>query len=327
MARRFVRITQESAFGTYTAVGGGPSANPAIVIRGNGPSWFEPLTEPQIWEIMDTSGQNIPALWGSNVTMVGGQLVTQLYASQAQFLLGWALQRINSGQTSPWTTTELPYDLASCTIDFGYTRGTTAVKRTRYTGCKVVSGSLECSTDSPVWILTLNIIGSTPQGNTFDSSVDPDATVFPEPALTAYPTDPYVFQHTLGALTIGTVRTKYDKLSINWTNQCKAYFDENRFANAIKMNGRRITWSSHLRLKTTPDDRASTYEVVGASTGQVVVNNGTNTATLNFNGKNRMDKLKEDMPLDSEFYYNLDLVSALDSSVAAPNSDLQLSFT
>lgn len=327
MARRFVRITQESAFGTYTAVGGGPSANPAIVIRGNGSNYFKPLTKPELWQIMDTSGMNIVALTGSNVTVVGGQLVTQFYASQAQFLLGWALQRINTAQTSPWTTTELPYDLASCTIDFGYTRGTTAIKRTRYTGMKVVSGSIECSTESPVATLTLTLIGSTPQGNTFDSSTDPDATVFPEPALTAYPTDPYVFQHSLNGLTIGTVRTKYDKLNISWTNQCKAYYDENRFANAVKMNGRKISWSTNLRLRVSPDDRASTYELVNASTGQVVFANGTNTCTLNFNGKNYMETLEEDLPLDGEFYYGLNLFSALDSAVAAPNSDLQLSFT
>lgn len=326
MARRFLRITQESSFGTYTPNAGGPSLNPSVVIRGNGPNYFRPFTKPQLWQIMDTSGQNIPALVGSEVTMVGGQLVTQLYASQAQFLLQWGLQRINTAQTSPWTTTELPYDLASCTIDFGYTRGTTAIKRTRYLGCKVVSGSIACSTDAPVCILTLNIVGSTPQGNTFDSSTDPDATVFPEPALTAYPIDPYLFQHTLGALTIGSARTKYDKLSIEWTNQCKAYFDENRFANAVKMNGRTIKWSSHLRLKPTPDDRASTYEVVSASAGSVVFDNGTNTCTLDFNGQNFMEDLQEDLPLDEEFYYDLNLFSALDSSVAAPNSDLQLTF-
>lgn len=321
MARRFLRITEETNFGVYN------SGNPSVIIRLNGANAFRPLTKPQLYQVMDSSGMNITALVGSQVSMVGGQLVTQLYASQAQFLLGWALQRINAGQTLPWVTTELPYDLASCTVEFGYTYSDGSIKRKRYLGCKVASGSIAGSTDAPVEILSLNILGSTPQGNTFDSSSDPTSGAFPEPALTAYPTDNYVFQHTRGAVTIGTVRTLYDKLGITWQNQMKAYFDESRFANAIKMNGRTMKWSSHLRLQPSPDDRYPTYEVVNASSGSVEFNNGTHTATLNFNGKNFMDNLQEDLPLDAENYYDLDLFSALDTSVAAPNSDLVLAFT
>ena len=321
MARRFLRITQEAAFGTYNGTGA------SIIIRGNGANYFKPMTKPQLYQVMDSSGQNLTAIVGSAISMVGGQLTTQLCASQAQFLLGWATTRINAAQTSPWTTTELPYDLASCTIDFGYTRSDGTVKRKRFLGCKVASGSIQCSADAPVAILNLNIVGSTPQGNTFDSSIDPDATAFPEPAITTYPTDPYLFQHTKGFLTIASARTLYDKLSITWQNQMKAYFDESRFANAVKMNGRTMKWSSHLRLQASPDDRTSTYEVVAASAGSVKFNNGTNTCKLDFAGKNYMENLDEDLPLDGEHYYNLDLLATMDTSVAAPNSDLTLTFT
>lgn len=321
MARRFLRITQEAAFGTYNAVG------TSIIIRLNGGNAFRPATKPTLWQIADSSGQNIPALVGSNVSAVGGQLVTQLYAAQAQFLLGWATTRINAGGTTPWTTSELPYDLPSCTIDFGYTRSDGTITRKRYLGCKVASGSIACSADSPVAILTLGIVGSTPQGNTFDSSADPDATAFPEPAITAYPTDPYVFQHTKGFMTVASSRTLFDRLNISWQNAMKAYYDESRFANAIKMNGRTMKWSTRLRLKASPNDRASTYEIMAASAGSVKFDNGTNTCKLDFAGKNYMEDLQEDMPQDEEYYYDLSLFAAMDTSVAAPNSDLTLTFT
>jgi hypothetical protein len=316
---RFIRITQEATFGTYN--GSGSSIN----VRLSGDNSFTPMTDPEWWEIMDGSGYGAPVAMGSQTSALTATLVTEVTYTQAQFLLGWGLQRVNSGQTSPWTTGELPNDLASCTVDFAWSYFDTAVpRRKRFLGVKPGNIRLACSRESPKLMLSMQLIGSTPQGNSFDGSNDPTSTAFPQPALTAYPTDCVLFQHLKGQVSVGgTSRSNFESMEFNVASVLNPYFDESRFANSIRLGGRRITASSRFRNKSTVDDR-TTYESATVQAASLEWTNGTHSITLGMNSQNYIRPYKEDLPLQREIYYNIGLASLLDQTAG---NDLALTFT
>ena len=100
--QRFLRITEEAQFGVYNS--GGSS----IYIRLSGDNAFLPMTDPEWFSVMDGSGLGIPVIYGSATSSNTATLTTELTYSQAGFLLQWGLQRINTGQSTPWTTTDSP---------------------------------------------------------------------------------------------------------------------------------------------------------------------------------------------------------------------------
>ncbi len=314
--QRFLRLTQEATFGTYNSLG------TAIYVRLSAPNSFLPMTDPEWWEVMDGSGLGAPALMGSATSALTSTLTTEVTYTQAQFLLGWGLQRVNSAQTSPWTTAELPNDLASCTADFAWSQfDTTTLKTKRFLGVKVASVNLTCSRDNPKLMATFQLVASTPQGNSFDSSSDPTLTA---PALTAYPSDVVLFQHMKGNVTVGGAsRSNFETWTFQAAGKLNAYFDESRFANSIRLGGRRITASTRMRLKSTVSDR-NTYENATVQAAQLEWSNGTHSITLNMNSQNYIRPYKEDLPLDREVYYGMGLSSLLD---ATAGNDLAVTFT
>src|ERR1017187_2482169 len=288
--KRFLRISQEAAFGVF------PTVSPVqFNVRLDQPDSFQVMTVPEFWTIMSGNGFAIPALAGSQVSGLAATLSIPLDYAEAASLLGWACQRINSGQTSPWVTTENPGDLASCSVEFGWTNTDATIRRKRFLGVKVATLGITCSRGAPVARLSLGLLGSTPQGNSFDSSSDPTAGAFPEPADSVFPTTPVLFQHLKGGLTINAVaRTNFQSLSINIQNKAKAYFDESRFANAIRVCGRTTKVSGNSRLKATPDDRtAFENNTFQGSANTVEFNNGTHTITFTMNAQNYFDSYKE----------------------------------
>jgi hypothetical protein len=306
--KRSLCITQESAFGTYHS-----SSPVAIYPRLDSADAFKVMTQPEFWQIMSGSGFAVPALFGSQVTGLAATLSFPLCYSHANFVLGWALQRINSGQTSPWTTSEIAGDLASCTLDYIWTNTTGTERTKRFLGAKVATLQLAASRDSPVMRCTLGLIASTPQGNSYDSSSDPTLT---DPADTVFPTDPVLFQHLKAGLTIGNVaRSNFQSIGLGVTNRIRPYYDESRFASLIRSNGRTTKLTGSSRLKPTPDDRAA-YEsaTVQGSANTVVFTNGTHTVTFTLNAQNYFDSISEQFPLDEEIYYSWSLSNLLDAT-------------
>jgi hypothetical protein len=311
--KRFLRLTEEGAFGTF------PGSPTSINIRLNQPDSFKVMTAPEFYTIMSGNGFANQALFGSQVSNLGATLSTPLDFAQATILLGWACQRINAGQTSPWVTTEVAGDLASACLDFGWSNFDGTIRRKRFLGCKVLAGSITCSKQSPVAMLNLTIVGSTPQGNTFDSSSDPTSGAFPEPADSTFPTTPVLFQHLKSGLTLNNVaRSNFQSINIAWNNTGKAYFDESRFANAIRICGRSFKLSGNSRLKASPDDRAS-YEnsATLATANTVTFNNGTHTVVFTLNAQNYFDSIAEQFPLDEEIYYSWSVMNQLDASAGS----------
>lgn len=317
--KRFLRLTQEAVFGTYNAAG------TSIHVRLSSANAFTPMTDPEFWEVLDGSGLGVAALTGSETQALTATLTTEVTYTQAQFLLGWACQRINAGQTTPWVTSELPNDLASCTADFAWSQfDVTTLKRKRYLGAKVGSLGLTCARDNPKLMATLGLIASTPQGNGFDASSDPTSVVFPEPALTVYPSDVAVFQHMRGNVTVAAaVRTNFENWSLTIQNTMNAYFDESRFANALRLGGRRVNATTRMRLKSAVDERA-TYEAATVQACQLKWGNGVNSITINMGPRNYITPFKEDVPLDREVYYGATYKNYLDPATA---TDIAISFT
>jgi hypothetical protein len=316
--KRFLRITQEAAFGTYAS--GGSLIWPRLSSSGA----FKVMASPDYWTVMDGSGLGVQALAGTSTMGLAGSLTTEVTATQAQFLLGWYFQRVNGAGTVPWTTTELPNDLASCTVDYARTNFDATLRRRRYLGVKGTSCSLQCSKDSPKLMGTFGMVGAIPQGNAYDSSSDPNATVFPEPALTVFPSDVYLFQHLAGHVTVlGSSRTNFDSFSLSLTNKCKPYFDEGHFANSIRMGGRTLTVQLRMRLKGSPDDWAA-YEQGTQSSASFTFDNGTHTIALDMKSKCYINPIDEEAPIDEEHYATITLVNQLD---AAAGTDFAISFT
>lgn len=319
-APEFLWLVKESALGT-------PKTSPvagtdSIYIRLADGNSFTMDADPIINEVIYGGGYAVVAESVSDHTEVKGGLTTKLYPSQALFLLGWALTRINSGQTAPWTTTELPGDLASVSCYHAFMRSDGTYKRTQYAGTKVASLKLDASRSDPIWKVSLDLQAVKNVGNAYDVSTDPDATAFPAPAETAYPTGPYMFGHSAGNLSLGgSVRTQYDSLALAVTNAMDPQWYEAHFLQTLKFHGRQSTLDASLRLKVTPDDR-SAYEALTAQACSLALNNGTNTLTIQFNGKNVITKLPRDLPLNTEFMRKLTLKNQFDPTAAG-----DLSFT
>jgi hypothetical protein len=309
--KRYLTITQEAAFGTYAGAGA------AINIRLSSAGAFSPMEKPDFYTVMDGSGLGVQVLAGSQTCTLAGTLTTELTYSQAAFILGWACTRINTAQTLPWVTTELAGDLPSCTIDYGRSFFDTGVfHQHRYTGVKVASLGLSASKDSPKLMATIGLVGSTYQGNPFDASSDPTNTA---PALTTYPTDLVVFQQLKGNVKIANVaRSNFDSFNLTLTNKVKPYWDESRFANAIRLGGRSLTISSRYRKKSTVDDWTPLFNVTPLiATTQWKFDNSTHSITFGMGAASYLSSLDEESPIDEEHYYTIALMNQLDQTAAA----------
>ena len=217
---------------------------------------------------------------------------------------------INTGQTSPWTTTEIATDLASVSIYHGIARSDGTIKRRVYLGCKVDSWELEISESGTIATLSLQITGSTPQGNQFDSSSDPTSGTFPVPTDSQMPTTgttgPYVFAHASGGLLIGSARTQFDAVKIKSTNVLAKRFWASRFLGMARLVGRHTTLEATNFYTPTPDDRTSYEGIVGLTTGggytgtdaSFTLNNGTHTVVIDLKNNSVFTAIEDKTPLE-----------------------------
>jgi hypothetical protein len=324
-APEFLQLVKESAYGTImpTPVAGTDS----FFIRLTEGNSFSVNAEPQFTDIPYGGGFAVTAESLSDTVTVVGQLKTKLYPSQDQFLLNWALARINAGQTTPWTTTEIPGDLASVSAYHAYTRSDGTLKRTRYAGGKVGQLTLEGSRGNPVWALTLDCVFQKPVGNAYDASTDPDVTEFPAPADTDYPTGPYQFAHTSGGWAVGggayTSRTQFDSVRVSVQNALDPRPFESRYLQSCQNKGRQITLDAAMRLKATPDDRAA-FEALTDQNVKLTLNTGAATCVLDFLTRNKIRKWTRDLPLDKVFMANIQLKNVWSASAG---NDLALTYT
>jgi hypothetical protein len=322
----YLVLVKESAYGETMA-------NPvwgtdAIVVRLAGPNRFTPRPARPLVQIPYGGGVNIRHYTTSGKFAITGSLTTELYASQAAFLLNWCATRINTGRTTPWTTTDaggvMPVgDLASVTCYHAIRRNDGTTKRRKYVGTKVHSWRLEGNDTDQQFMLSLELQSKKMHGNIIDASNDPDAVEFPEPLDSDYPTDLYLFTHTVGGFTLDSVRSIYSSMSINVQNSMDARFFEAPFIYLDQFRGRAATMSIKGLYKANPDDRAA-FEAIDTHEAEVVIDNGDITTTIQFNGNNVLDQITDDLPLDRVFEQEFLLATQWDNAV---HEDLSVSVT
>jgi len=319
-AREWLWLVKESAYGTQksTPVAGTDS----IFIRLDGGNAFSMRPKPKQVDVMMGGGLAIKGLKVSGETPVSGSLQTKLCYSQALLLLGWCASRINTAQTAPWTTTEPAGDLASVVIYHAIQRIDGTYKIKAYPGCKVDKWKLECSKDSVVATLSIDIVAQKVTGNSFDASSDPTTT---PPTDAQYATDLVIFQHSVAGLKIangGTARTAYESFSIDCDNTLDATACESRWLSYLRMLGRKATLSAKLILKPSPDDRAS-YEALTAQACSLALTNVTNTITIDFKGTNYLSDVGDDLPLEKIYEQTLKIDSLYDTTAG---TDFSIAF-
>jgi hypothetical protein len=311
MAREALIVTTETAYGTIkTSPVLGTDYLAFRLHEGNSCT----VRRRDIHQTFRTAdAANRRALRISKRYAVEGQLKCLAYVSHMPLLLKWALELVNSGQTTPWTTTIRPGMLASMTLDHfleDSTDGTIAKKR--YTGCIVKSGSLVFNNDSDVGLLTLDIVGSTATTHTQT-----------EPALSAYPTSAYCLQD-LTTIKVGSATTNIKQLSLNWTNMVKPRWDESPYVTACRLFGRNIDHVAQVLYKDSPDRRGA-YEALTVQDCEYVWTAGSNTMKFDFHGTSYFDSVPaESSPLDDDFEQTLTLHSHIDPTAG---TDMTLTFT
>ncbi len=338
MSREFLLLVQESAYKTPATpiIWPATSAN-AFYIRMDGSNAFSMRPQPVIVAVPYGGGLAIDAFRVSDKLECKGRLTTKLYAGPVSaFLLGWAAQQINSGQTVPWTTTEIAGDLASVAIYHAIARSDGTIKRRVYLGCKVDGWDLDISEDSTIATLSLDISGSTPQGNQFDSSTDPTAGTFPAPTDAQMPTGgatgPYVFVHASGGLLIGSARTQFQSLKISSRNVLARRFWANRFIQLLRWVGRSTTLEATNFYAPLPDDRTSFEGITGFTTAggytgtdvSLTLSNGTHSVTFNLENNSVITTLADQLPLNDLYTQAMTVQNQWDP---ASGTDLTVAFT
>ena len=254
-----------------------------------------------------------------------GRLSVILSVSQAPFLLSWAGVRITGG-TAPWTTTEPNGDLASCSVYHAIVEFDGTVKRRVYLGTKVEGWQVSVSEDSTIARLTLDLAASTPQGNQFDSSVDPTSTTFPTPTDADFPIDPFVFLHSGGSNYVtlgGTVRTQFTELNIASRNVMYRRWFANRYVQMLRMVGRDTTVGTKLAYVAAGDTDRAHYEALASESCSIQLNNGTHGFTMNLNAQNVWMPFEDDLPLPDLYMQAATEANMWDS---AAGSDFTLAF-
>lgn len=314
-AREYLQIVTESAYGV-------PKASPVLgtdylVIRLDEGNAFTMRPKPKQVVVNYGGGFATGAIMVAAETEVKGSLKTKMCYSQASLLMGWMAARINAGQTSPWTTTEIAGDLASMSVYHAIQRSDGTYKKKWYPGVKVDKWKADTSREAQVVTLSLDLIAQKVNGNTYDASSDP-TTLFPVPAETDYPLDLMLFQHTSGNLKIanaGTARVGYDSLSIEVDNKLDGKSYESRWLQLLRFLGRESKLMAKLLLKTTPDDRAA-YEAITTQATSVKFDNGTHSLIVDFKGQNYLTGVDDELPLDKLYEQGLQLVNLFDQSAA-----------
>ncbi len=334
MSREFLYLVQESAYKTPVAtpvVYPTASAN-AFFIRLDGANTFTMRSRPVMVAVPYGGGVAIDAFRVADKIECKGRLQTKLYAGPlSQFLLQWGGQQINSAQTSPWTTTEPAGDLASVACYHAITRSDGSIKRRVYLGCKVDGWNIDVSEDSTIATLSLDVSGSTPQGNQFDSSTDPTAVTFPPPTDVQLPTNPYVFVHASGGLTIGSARTQFQSLKLASKNVLARRFWANRFINLMRFVGRSTTLEAINFYAPSPDDRTSYEGLLGFNTGAgytgstctFELNNGTHSVTFNLETNSVITTFEDQLPLNDLYTQVMTITNQWDP---ANSADLTMTF-
>lgn len=311
--REYAALVQEVSFGT-------PVASPT-----NGTSRhymrltqpFQGLMKPIIGFIPVGNGRVGPGCAFSDSYTLTPTIQGELYPSQTDFLMGWATKPINSGRSTPWTTTDasnvMPVDdLASISAYRGVLEAST-MKRRRISGWKCASFSLSSSRNDPVWKFSASGPAIRDDTNAAGTVAAPLVAEIPDPVDTVYPCGPWLFSHLAGGLKIATLRTLFDGVTITFSNTISPQAFEGRYVQVANFSGREIKITVSLYRRPSPDDLA-TFRALTALDVQLTLANGTNTFLMDFGDKCVWTNLDEQLPMDSPYMWQGEITVVNDAT-------------
>ena len=327
-ARRFLMAVIESSFGT-------PKTSPTLGTD----SFYMRLDTDNAFDVRSTAVHNQIQYGGGFTTIadtscdevnVAGSFNFLLYPGVwSEVLLKWAITAINTGRTTPWTTTDasavMPAgDLASLSFyEAVLTQDGSTFRRKAFRGCKCNTWQLtgQDNGEGRMWRLSGTLTGIREQGSSWDSSTDPDATEFPVPAETSYPFGPFVYSHLAtgtGTALIGTGndrKASISSLTISGTNQMAGRKATSRFITTNRFIGRNVTATAVIRYKTTPDDQTS-YQTLAAQAVKFKLDNATKSIELDLKGNNVLSDWVRQVPNSDEYMQQLTIQNRWDPSAA-----------
>ena len=307
----FLWIVKESAYNTQK--GSLVAGTDSIYVRLSGANRFGMRAVAKKLKIPFGGGFASPGYAKAYQWDIMGSLELELCYGQAQLLLDWALTPINAGQTVPWTTTEPPCDLASCVVYHGIQRDDGTIKRTRYKGVKVPSARISSSAANGSTMLQLQLRASQKDGNAFYTTTDPDATAFPAPADTAFPTDPVLFYHTNGLISVGGALAYVTSIELNIDNHLDHQFFSSPYIVKDRKRGRSATASANVLYTATPNWR-SDLEALTSRAASFGWTDGTTTLTVDYQGNNLLDTLTDDLQPGQQYMQKVDWEYQRDTS-------------
>jgi hypothetical protein len=310
MAREFLMLHREDYFGRPYLSTGAPRTSWYHYVRLDQPNSFTMRPRRRTEVIPRGGGMPHPAIKVGVPVDCGGSLRTILHYSQAADLLGWCVTPIPANRAAPWGTivqspeTQPVGDLASMAIYHAVEDYSGTVKRRVYKGVKVSRWSLAGSAQSPLVILSMDLIAQKPVSNDdlggADSS-DPTGTEFPAPAETAYPTDPVLFQQ-LGTVTLGAAQTRVSSIGLEGTNMLDARHHFGRFLTYANFRGRTVRTSARLDLGGMTDREA--FEAITAHAVSFNFTNGVTNVAFDMQDTNYIGEVTDDLQLERNFDYD-----------------------
>lgn len=333
-AREVLMICVESSYGTAKATP--VLGTDKFYMRLDKDNAFGVEAEPVQLAISYGGGVAIEADTVSDVVETQGSFDFLLYPGiSSQILLNWAITRVNTGRTTPWTTTDaggvMPVgDLASLSFYHAILQEDGATyTRTRYAGAKCLDWQVTASEtgDGRMFRLSGTMSCIRPVGNAWDSSSDPDATEFPLPAETDYPFGPFTLGHlatgsgvvTLGASAGTDRKASLARLLVKGTNHVDTRYYTSRFPVTARFTGRSVTAEADMRYKVSPNDKTS-WRALTAQTVNIIIDNAAHAVTFALNGNNLIRPWKRELANDKEYMQSLTYANRFSPSAAADMS-------
>jgi hypothetical protein len=265
----------------------------------------------------------------------------------SELLLKWAINPVNSGRTTPWTTTDSAgvmrvgdhASLAFYEAILGEDGST--FRRDRYNGCKCDDWAISATDqgEGRVWRISGSFTGqkAAVSPSTWDSVAAPDATEFPAPADTDFPTGPYLIRHLAvgnGTVKIGKTgdsqthdqrKAVCQSLTIRGRNTMSAERYTSDFLTAYRYRGRSVTADVAFPMDMTPDDR-DRWRQLTALDVEFLIDNSTHSIKIDFHTKNLFRPWGKSLPDAGEYMQSCTVANRWDSSQGTP-TDITLTVT
>lgn len=311
-------LCQESAFGTpvLTASNVDYTLSSTFVVPTPESNGFQADFKPNLVDQPFGGGFDVPFDVVVSTYETKATFTTYGYPALVAFLLNAACVQVNSSGTTPWSTTEPQYDLASICAFHAVRMRSGTVKRRQFLGGKISRLNLSCSKQDPRLKVTGEIIFQKEVGNAVDSSSDVSSTVFPLPADTDYPTGPYLFTQTASNIIYtSTALASYNSVTVTINNKLDVQYFETAYPSIIAFRGRETTVAMDLLLKSSPNLRAD-YQALTSRAFSVEWNNGTKSSKIDLGSSNHITELPYDLPLGQTFMQKLTLKNRWNASAS-----------